>query len=246
MVDPFASLVMVFGAVFVPIAIGGTIGVIIGETTGRKPVMIASAIGILVWLFLDLMSDSSFLDVNRGLEGGWGQVAIFITFVAGLGILVLVDHDFLDSKPAPTYVALLAAVAMGFHSAGEAMELGGALATVGLDVILGLPALSFILHKILEGFVLSAFLVVGVQTPSFKRSMLQSAIVGAFALLAEPLGYLSLFESSYFFAMGAGGTIYMIWRLVFHTSGSDGRTLVLSGFVIGFIFVYLAALLHAA
>jgi hypothetical protein len=179
------------------------------------------------------------------LEGVWTQVALVGGFVLALFILVEADRGFLSREALPFSVALLATVSLGLHSAGEAIEMGNGFATIGLNEMLGTPAVAFLLHKAVEGFMLSSFIIMGASPPSLKNATLMSFIIGVMATIAAPLGYYSILASTYVLAVASGANVYMMLRLAPQAFSADTRTKVVLAFCIGFLMIYFAALLHS-
>jgi hypothetical protein len=242
--DILTSVLLAFAATFTPLLIGSFIGIILPERI-PKAAMAAAGVGILVWLFIDLMLDADVLDVDKGFVGGLTQVALVLAFLVALGLLIFADKGFLSPGPLPFSVALLAAVALGLHSAGEAMDLGSGFASIGLNEMLGSAAVAFLLHKALEGFMLSSFLIAGVSQPRLRNAGLLSLIVGLMAAVATPLGFYSVLSSTYVLAAGSGGNIYLLLRLTPQALKLDGRGKFVLAFFLGFLLIYLAALLHS-
>jgi hypothetical protein len=242
--DFLTAAALVFAATFLPLLVGSTIGTLM-EGFASKASLATVGVGVLVWLFIDLMSDADLLGVGRGFVGGWAPFALLVGFLTVVIFLVLADWGLGGGGVFPYSVVILAAAAMAFHSAGEGIELGGAFATAGTGALTGPSAVAFLAHKALEGFVISGFLVACAPRPGWKRVALPSLVVGGAATAASALGYFSLAASTLFFAMGAGGAVYMVFRLLPVALGSRDRLRFVAAFCVGFILIYLAALLHA-
>jgi hypothetical protein len=242
--DFLTAAALVFAATFLPLLVGSAIGFLL-EGLVSKASLTTIGVGILAWLFIDLMSDADLLGVGRGFDGGWGQLALVVGFLAVVFFLVIADRGMAGAGAFPYSVVLLASVAMAFHSAGEGIELGGAFATAGMRALTGPAAVAFLAHKALEGFVLSGFLVACVPRPGWKSLALPSLVVGGVALASSALGYFSLAASTVFFALGAGGAVYMVFRLLPVSLASKDRLRFVAAFCVGFVLIYLAALLHA-
>jgi hypothetical protein len=244
MTDLAASLGLVFAATFAPLAVGSFLGVLFSDRI-PKEVIAALGAGVLTWLFFDLTSDAAALGVSSGLEGATTAVPLVVAFVVGFGALVYADKSFMSRGPLPFYVAILASIALGLHSAGEGMDIGNGFATIGLQALLGTAAVAFIIHKVIEGLMLSAFLICGTSRPTLRNAGTMSLVASAMAVAATPLGYFALLSSAWLFALGTGADIYMLLRLLPQTLGSGGRGRLFLWFSVGFVIIYLAALLHA-
>ena len=241
--DVLTAMALVLAATFVPLIVGSSVGVLLGGFVDKR-IMAALGVGILAWLFIDLMSDAIQLDVAQGFGGGWTQVALVLGFIATFVVLVILDKGFSSPGGLPLVVALLAAVSLGLHSGGEAMDIGSGLASTGLGSMLGSETIAFITHKAIEGLMLSAFLVAGTSKPSLKNAALVSGVVGVMATVVTPLGYFAVLPSTYLLAMASGANVYMLLRLAPQAMGED-RTKLAVAFCVGFLLIYFAALLHS-
>lgn len=240
--DYLSSVGIVAAVTFFPVLLGTTIGGLAGSLSGKRYLFSALAAGISSWLFVDLMADSAFLDVNMGFGGGLGQLALILLFVLGFATLAMGDEGFGRSSTPTLVTASLAATAIGLHSLGEGMVVASALAGRTGELLSESGAIAFILHKALEGLVLGTFL----QSKSFMRdATLLASLVGAFAIFGAPLGYNSLLDSSYFFSLGAGGVLFIIWRTIPQAlSGASSKAAVVMA-LLGTLSVYASALLHS-
>jgi zinc transporter ZupT len=142
-------------------------------------------------------------------------------------------------------IALIAALGIGFHSAGEGLSIGSVVpnATSILDAIGGFgPGIAYVLHKFLEGLVVGAFGVLA------RGRYSQIGILGIASGLPTLLGFLlglpSSVESTYFFALGASGAVYIEFKLIpkIFEGGARFSTLVFT--LIGFYSMYTAGLFH--
>ncbi len=191
------------------------------------------------------MLDADILDEARGFGGGFAQLALVLAFVLAFSLLVLGDGGLLCSTALPYSAALLAALALGLHSAGEAVDIGSGLASVGINELLGSQAAAFLIHKAVEGFMLSSFLVMGVSRPTLRDSAILGAIVGLMAMVATPLGFFSLVPSTYILAAGAGADVYLLLKLAPQALTANSRVKLALFFMVGFLAIYAAALLHS-
>jgi hypothetical protein len=242
--DFLTAAALVFAVTFLPLLVGSAIGILL-EGLVSKSSLAAAGLGILVWLFIDLMTDANLLGVGRGFAGGWTSLALFAGFLATVAFLVLADKGMGRDGVFPYSAVLLAGLAMALHSAGEAIEIGGAFATAGTGALVGPSAAAFIAHKALEGVVIASFLVAWASRPDWRHVTIPSLLVGGVALAASALGYFSTVPSTIFFALGAGGAVYMMVRLIPVAIDSKGRLRFVVALCVGFSLIYLAALLHA-
>ena len=201
------------------------------------------AAGVIVWFFLDVMSESAFLGVNQGPSGSPSQILLAGLFPLGLVAMVYLDKqsDFrwrLD----PSY---LAAVAIGLHAMSEGVVIGSGLAPASgvLAAFGGIrPAESFVTHKILEGFALSMFLA----SPNASRKALVSVLVaGLPTVLGGAVGLTFSPNSSFFFALSGGAALWLLSQLLQKSLSASNRVLWAISLSTGLLLMYSAALLHS-
>ena len=234
-----------------------------GQNTAR--LLAAASAGIIFWFFLDVMGDAALLDVNQGLNAqSPGQVAthilLAILFAAGLTLLWSLERysrprvreqeesgSSSSSIPSPTFaVAMVAALGVGFHALGEGVAIGSILPQSSsiLDAIGGLlPGVAYVLHKFLEGFVIGVFAVLAGAASERKIGLL-GVIAGIPTILGFVVGLPSVLESSYFFALGGAGAMYIEIKLVpvFARTRLDYASIIFV--LLGFYSMYIAGLFH--
>lgn len=230
--------------------------------------LVAAAAGIIFWFFLDVMLDAAQLDVNEGFTTGLGDYThpiLTLTFAVGVGLLFLLEKRSSKSGVAnsdgPQIVfekgswamgmtfatAALAALAVGFHALGEGILIGGALpgATSVLDAIGGvLPGLAYVLHKLLEGFVIGVFAVVASGT-SARRIAILGALSGVPTVVGFFVGIPQINVATYFFALGGAGAVYIELKLIPLISRSGQLYTSIVPVLLGFYAMYFAGLFHS-
>ncbi len=196
----------------------------------------AFAFGIMFWFFVDTINGSAVLHVNSGFDGGIAQVAVVSLFIIGYLLFFWVDRkrDLLSPQSAigiyGLTIPLIVAIAVGIHG------LGGACYSVYTSWR-ARPASRWIK----DVFVLSIAFVV----PS-----LIGTPVGYF-VLGPATGYLAGFNTTYFFALGTGTSIYAIFRLAGPLFIPSGVTTtreplkVAVSWILGIMAIYIAALFHS-
>jgi hypothetical protein len=228
----------------------------------------AFAFGIFLWFFFDTISGSATLDVNSGFGGGPAQVAVVILFVAGALLFFSVDQHrniFSAETAIGKYgivIPLLVAAAVGIHGLGEGWDFGHtAYATSSADLLNAfggvMAAVAYVLHKALEPMMVGACYAVYTKGQArsgarWIRDLFLLSIVFVFAsLVGATGGYYVSFDTTYFFAIGTGTSIYAAFRLVGplfipnRTVRSKDTLQIAVALLLGFIAIYIAALFHS-
>ncbi len=143
-------------------------------------------------------------------------------------------------------VAALAALGVGFHAFGEGMEIGSALpnAVNILDAIGGYyPGIAYVLHKLLEGFVVGVFATLTAAVSGRNIGIL-AALSGVPTILGFLVGIPNMLEASYFFALGGAATIYVEFKLLPIVSRAAKPYAFVVPILLGFYAMYFAGLFH--
>jgi zinc transporter ZupT len=249
-------------------AVPAFLGLVAITSAGRSVqgrYLAAFALGIFFWFFVDTIGGSADLDVNAGFGGGIDQVAIVALFVIGLLFFFGVGGDLFSSEYAPEYrlaVPILVAIAVGIHGLGEGTAFGATASSTPssslLDAFGGLTAgVAYVLHKALEPMMIGACYVVYAQGHA-KSTLGYLSDVGLLAflfvapsLIGATTGYYINYDSTYFFALGTGTSIYAALRLarpLFSRAEAapSGQPLKIASLIIlGFLCIYIAALFHS-
>jgi len=200
------------------------------------------ALGFMVIFFNDLIDDSGGLGESLGLALSPTQVSLAALFVLGFAVFIMLSPK---GKTGSAWAAYLVAAAIGLHAMGEGIVIGsnfvgqmeiGELSTV-------FQGLSFALHKFLEGFTLSIFLPSKVGTRTILMSVL---LAGVPLLIGIPLGILAYpaILANFLFAAGAGASVFVILKIAWMIGESKPDLKTALGFLVGFVVVYLASLIH--
>jgi hypothetical protein len=260
-VESFAAIE---AALVVPTLIGLLISAGAAKLAGPR-YLAAFALGVYFWFFSDTIGGSSYLDVNSGFTGGLAQVALVALFAFGLVLLLSVDKEIF--KPGPTVagtslaIPLLVAVAVGIHGFGEGAAFSATAAATSstnlFDAFGGVTAaVAFILHKGIEPMMVgAAYWVYSAGRAKGGGALLRDSLFLALAfVLPGTIGaatdYFLNYETTYFFALGTGTSIYAAIRLAKplfwgnDIAGSDSLKLALL-MVFGFLCIYFAALFHS-
>jgi ZIP family zinc transporter len=211
----------------------------------------AVAIGILVFLLWDVLSEAS-EPVHAALEsartGNAGNFAVLLLLFAGgfgLGSLGLVYFERNFSRLAtrvtgagamtPRHLALIIATGIGLHNFSEGLAIGLAsrAGAIGLATIL---IIGFALHNMTEGFGIAAPLTAG-DRPSWLFLGLVGLIGGGPTFLGTVLGYSFYSEALFvlFLALAGGSIFYVMGELLHVGRRFELRELAMWGIVLGFL-----------
>ena len=254
-------------ATFIP----GFLGLSVITWAGRKlapTYILAFALGIFLWFFVDTISGSAVLDVNSGFNGGFAQLGVVVLFLAGFFFLITIDRHrgiFSPESAIGKYgmiIPMLAAVAIGIHGLGEGAAFGATAysttSTSLLDAFGGLTAgVAYVLHKGLEPMMIGAIYVAyynwkAAKVASWlKNSLILTILFVLPSIVGAATGYFYSWDATYAFALGTGTSIYAALRLgapIFQTGSAapSKQTMKLAiALVLGFMAIYFAALFHS-
>lgn len=255
------------GATVIP-AFFGLLIIVTARRVLKPRYLAAFAIGIFLWFFVDTIQGSGTLDVAAGFGGGLAQVGIVGLFVVGVVFFFALDHNRNIFEPGSAIgkygmvIPFLVAVALGIHGIGEGASFGGSAAltssTTLSDAFGGLTGgIAYILHKGLEPMMIGAcYCVYSPQhakntTGRLKDIALLSITFAVPSLIGAVSGYYLTYDSSYFYALGTGTSIYVAQRLngaLFHTTepASSRETVAIAVLsMLGLLAIYFAALFHS-
>ena len=243
----------------------------------RPKYLAAFALGIFLWFFVDTIQGSALLDVNAGFSGGAGQVAAVALFIIGVLSVFWIDRrgGLFSSEPIVRTVSvaipLLVAGAIGIHGLGEGAAFSSTAYSTSntslLDAFGGVSAgVAYLLHKGLEPMMAAACYAVytrgtgpgmrGKLRDVFLLSLvfvlpsLVGAVVGYY-VMGPATGFVAGFDTTYFFALGTGTSIYAALRLskpLYRSEGpatSEDSIKIAVPILLGFIAIYFAALFHS-
>jgi hypothetical protein len=254
-------------ATLIPAFIGLLIIVLAGNFLKAK-YLAAFAIGIFLWFFVDTIGGAAGLDVNSGFTGGGGQIALSGLFVIGLLFFFALDRkrNILSPQLAIGKYGLaipwLVAAAVGIHGLGEGAAFGGTAALTSstslLDAFGGYSGgIAYILHKALEPMMIGACYCVYAKeharelTARLRDLLLLSITFVIPSLLGAATGYYLTYDSSFFYALGTGTSVYALIRLAGPLSDNTQPTnpkdpIKLAILIaLGLLVIYFAALFHS-
>jgi zinc transporter ZupT len=201
------------------------------------------ALGFMMVFFNDLVDDSGGLGESLGLTLGPTQISLAGLFVLGFAVFFMMPS--MKRRAVSAWVAYLVAAAIGLHAMGEGIVIGsnfvGQLEIEELSTVF--QGLSFALHKFLEGFTLSIFFPpkIGART-----ILISTTLAGVPLLIGIPLGILAYpaILANFLFAAGAGAAVFVIVKIALMIGENKPDMSTVLGFLLGFVLVYVAALVH--
>ena len=233
----------------------------LAKTSPRtKGVLNAFAIGILLFLLVDIMQDAMseaekpFLDALTGKisfsTGLLSPLVLFAGFALGLLGLVYFESKYVKAEKVGSEkhakrLALLIAIGIGLHNFSEGLAIGQSYASGSITLALTL-VIGFGLHNMTEGFGISAPL--SNYKPTLGYLALLGLIGGGPTFLGAIIGsfWVSPLISVLFLALSGGAIIYVIKELLYHgkISGEGFATMssIVCGFMLGFVTLVLVHL----
>ena len=229
---------------------------------GFKAFLSATATGILIFLFWDVLSDAIEPVDNALRASDWGRFSWLAALAFGgfaLGLLSLVYYDswmkarrrkaflgpgaasatelershFVGLTPA-RWLALFIATGIGLHNFSEGLAIGQAAALDKLSLAYVL-VIGFGLHNATEGFGIVAPLAGDADPPSWRFLGLLGVIGGLPTFLGTVLGqaWTSTAVSVVFLALAAGSILYVVIELLNVLRGAGSKAVVTWGILLG-------------
>lgn len=220
-----------------------------------KGVLNAAAVGILLFLLVDIMHDAMEASEQGMLDAVRGTVPvpvglafpIILLFGIALGLLGLVwfEGRYIKGGEASAgeagrarRLALMIAIGIGLHNFSEGLAIGQSYASGVMPFALTL-VIGFGLHNMTEGFGIAAPL--GGQKPSAAYLFMLGLIGGGPTFVGALIGGLwtSALVSVLFLSLAGGAVIYVVKELLYHgkISGEGFATMssLAAGFFAGFV-----------
>jgi ZIP family zinc transporter len=255
---------LVLGAIAgLTIFLGLPIGRMQNVSPATKAFLAATATGVLIFLFWDVMSGAVGpieAALEQGKDGRFAWLAFLLTAGFFVGLMSLVyydtwmkrrrrraflgpgaastaefehDHHFTGLSPA-RWLAIFIATGIGLHNFSEGLAIGQSAASNQISLAIVL-IIGFGLHNATEGLGICAPLAGDKEQPSWGFLGLLGLIGGAPTFFGTLVGQFWVSEavSILFFALAAGSILYVVMELLNVGRGLASKTLVTWGVVLG-------------
>jgi ZIP family zinc transporter len=257
---------LVLGAIAgLTIFLGLPIGRMQNVSPATKAFLAATATGVLIFLFWDVMSGAvgpveTALEEGRGGRFAWLAFLLTAGFFAGLMSLVYYDtwmkrrrrraflgpgaastaefehdHHFTGMSPA-RWLAIFIATGIGLHNFSEGLAIGQSAASDQVSLAIVL-IIGFGLHNATEGLGICAPLAGDKDRPSWGFLGLLGLIGGAPTFFGTLLGQAWVNESVsiLFLALAGGSILYVVMELLNVGRVLASKTLVTWGILLGLV-----------
>lgn len=211
----------------------------------------AVAIGILVFLLLDIFGDVAAIFPQTPLNAS--ELIFIVSFAVAFLFLIIPKKNRLPHKN-PKRTSLLAALGIGFQNLTEGLVFGSAGAA-GLVSIYLVSLIGFTLQNITEGFPIAAPLL-GLKGKIDKKFVAGAFLLGGIPVIIGTLIGLHFYSTDFilfFDALASAAILYVVlvlFHVNLHRSGKEGEKNfekmmwftyfgILLGFAIAFIVNYL-------
>lgn len=245
------------------IFLGLPIGRMQNVSAATKAFLAATATGILIFLFWDVMTgavDPIETALEAGRDGRFLWLAFLLTAGFSVGLMTLVyydqwmkrrrrraflgpgaastaefehDHHFTGMSPA-RWLAIFIATGIGLHNFSEGLAIGQSAASNQVSLAIVL-IIGFGLHNATEGLGICAPLTGDKELPSWRFLGLLGLIGGGPTFLGTLVGQAWVNESVsiIFFALAAGSILYVVMELLNVSRLLASKTLVTWGVLFG-------------
>jgi hypothetical protein len=262
---PFGITVVEFGLVTFVAAFVGVALVVLASKYVKTQYLAAFAVGIYLWYFTDTLGDANYLNVDSGFVFSYDLIGLIAVFVIGLFLFLSLDGKLFgtgeENARFGLLVAILAALSLGLHGFGEGADFGFTASTTQYNTLFdafgGLTAsASWVMHKMLEPTIAAVAYVAlaGVRSKSASERAI-NCLTLAVVFVTPPIlgaiaGYYLIFDHTYVFALGLGASVYALFRVAgqLYSPGPEKSSwlsfkMALAA-VIGFLLIFISALLH--
>jgi ZIP family zinc transporter len=228
----------------IPVYLGIVVAVFLKRHISRlwEGFLVGLAVGILVYLFFDLMHEAVELTAARDLIS-WLilLVSLFISFV---GVVVLEQGQLRADRSLGSFVSLpyMIALGMGLHNLGEGLAIGASYAN-GDWILSGLLVAGFALHNGTEGFGIVG--AAGQSSVGLREILLLGLLAGLPTCIGTLMSGTNM--SPYFsltcYALAAGSLLYVIIALIAVYYTATRRLQVAYGLFFGISLMFITAML---
>ncbi len=247
------------------IFIGLPLGRMQNVSASTKAFLAATATGVLIFLFWDVLSQAvGPVDtaLKQGRDGRFAWLAFLLAFGFFTGLLTLVyydlwmkrrrrraflgpgaastaefehDHHFTGMSPA-RWLAIFIATGIGLHNFSEGLAIGQSAAADQISLAIVL-IIGFGLHNATEGLGICAPLAGDKERPSWGFLGVLGLIGGAPTFFGTLVGQFWVSEavSILFFALAAGSILYVVMELLNVGRVLASKTLVTWGVLLGLV-----------
>ena len=211
---------------------------------------LALTVGLLVFLGVDAFAEA--LATAARVAGAYQGLGIVLLGVLGtpLALAAIGQRRRRTGQASSAFhVSLLIAIGIGLHNLGEGLAIGAAYSTgaiaLGTFLIIG-----FLLHNTTEG--LGILAPIATEQPSISRLAMLGAIAGVPTVIGAWIGAFTFSPvwTTFFFAVGAGAIVQVVWELLklFSRRSEGGLTAPLNvgGVMAGLLIMYVTGLLVPA
>ncbi len=211
---------------------------------------LALTVGLLVFLGVDAFAEA--LATAARVAGAYQGLGIVLLGVLGTPLALAAigqRRRRTGQASSPFHVSLLIAIGIGLHNLGEGLAIGAAYSTgaiaLGTFLIIG-----FLLHNTTEG--LGILAPIATEQPSISRLAMLGAIAGVPTVIGAWIGAFTFSPvwTTFFFAVGAGAIVQVVWELLklFSRRSEGGLTAPLNvgGVMAGLLIMYVTGLLVPA
>jgi ZIP family zinc transporter len=232
-------------------------------TSSMRAMLAATATGILLFLFWDVLThavEPVEEALTAGRDGRFLWLATLLTVGFGVGLLTLVyydlwmkarrrkaflgpgaastaefEHHFAGISPA-RWLAFFIAAGIGLHNFSEGLAIGQSAASDELSLAIVL-VIGFALHNATEGFGICAPLSGEAEMPSWGFLALLGLIGGGPTFVGTALGQAWTSEalSVVFLALAGGSILYVVIELLNVLRGAGSKAMVTWGLLLGLV-----------
>jgi ZIP family zinc transporter len=245
------------------IFVGLPLGRMQNVSASTKAFLAATATGVLIFLFWDVLSQAVGpveTALKQGRDGRFGWLAFLLALGFFTGLLTLVyydlwmkrrrrraflgpgaastaefeqDHHFTGMSPA-RWLAIFIATGIGLHNFSEGLAIGQSAAADQISLAVVL-IIGFGLHNATEGLGICAPLAGDKERPSWGFLGVLGLIGGAPTFFGTLVGQFWVSEavSILFFALAAGSILYVVMELLNVGRVLASKTLVTWGILLG-------------